>query len=127
MCGGEADPGEAIIGKKYTVDKSDPAKRKSKRGKKKASRRAGAGADDDQPQGFEDDEGRPDNDHDFAYDPELELGFPEEQREFQSKPCLEGVEDIYTEKANVKKRDKSGAHGAFSGDADFGAPETADE
>ncbi|CAI2384190.1 unnamed protein product [Moneuplotes crassus] len=63
---------------------------------------------------------------DFAPDPELDQGFPEDKVEFSTKPCLEGIEDDYTKDKEVKrfkKKKGNGVEEAYEGDSDFAEPE----
>mmetsp|Transcript_9666 Transcript_9666/g.8511 ORF Transcript_9666/g.8511 Transcript_9666/m.8511 type:complete len:133 (-) Transcript_9666:48-446(-) len=64
----------------------------------------------------------------FLPDPELDQGFPEDKVEYETTPCLAGVEDEYTKNVKNKNRKKkkgkkNGVEEAFEGDADFGEPE----
>uniref|UniRef100_A0A7S3KBI5 Uncharacterized protein n=1 Tax=Euplotes crassus TaxID=5936 RepID=A0A7S3KBI5_EUPCR len=58
----------------------------------------------------------------YAPDLELEQGFPDAKTSYQSKPCLEGVEDEYTQADRaklLKNKLRNGMQDAFGGDADF--------
>ena len=120
MCGGEADEHDTKVGHNYKVDKSDPAK------KKKKTRKAGKGAEmqSDNP-GFDAETNGVSEamrNSEFAPEPELEQGFPEDKVEYGTKPCLEDVDDEYTaeDKARrLKKKQTNGVEEAYEGDADF--------
>ena len=59
---------------------------------------------------------------DFAPDIELEQGFPDKKTSYSTKPCLEDVQDKYTEadKARaIHKKLQNGMQDAFGGDKDF--------
>ena len=117
MCGGERDGDEAVIGVSYKVDKSDPTKKKKKKGSKGAASPGVGATFDDQ-----NEVSAAVRNSEFAPDPELEQGFPEDKVEYETKPCLEDVDDKYTQddKARrLKKKDRTGASEAFQGDRDF--------
>ena len=119
MWAGETDKNEATVGINFKVDKTDPTKKAAKNRKSNAK---GAGASPDSGnQGFSE-EGTAVKNSEFAADPELEQGFPEDKVEYTTSPCLKDIDDKYTEadKARaLKKKDRSGAADAFSGDKDF--------
>uniref|UniRef100_A0A7S3J176 Uncharacterized protein n=1 Tax=Euplotes harpa TaxID=151035 RepID=A0A7S3J176_9SPIT len=125
MCAGEADSNEAVVGSKFKVDKTDPSKKATKNKK-----RAAKGAENN-PGGamtFGDESGVATavKNSEFAPDPELEQGFPEDKVEYGTTPCLDDVEDKYTKEdkaRTLKKKDRSGASDAFQGDKDFAAVE----
>ena len=112
------------------VDKRDPS---TKRKKTKRKAKKGAEVEDGQ-LGFEEEQKDPVSvmfkDSEFAPDPELMQGFPEDKVEFSTTPCLEDVNDEYTQqdKARIlKKKDKSGAADAYIGSNDFAEKEVVEE
>ena len=124
MCGGEGD--NANVGHNYKVDRSDPTKKK----KKKTNKGKGAGMADGNTQGFNEEVSEAVKNSEFAPDPELEQGFPEDKVEYTTKPCLADVEDEYTQQdkaRTLKKKDRTGAGEAFQGDADFAKIERVSE
>ena len=118
MCAGESDRGETVVGANFKVDKTDPSKKAAKNKRKNAK---GAGAGDDNARGFSEGSNAVKN-SEFAPDPELEQGFPEDKVEYTTSPCLADIDDKYTQEDKaraLKKKDRSGAADAFSGDKDF--------
>ena len=107
--GGESD-NNSLVSANFKVNREDPAKARKN---KKSGRGVGASYEDN---------GRGGASTDFNPDPELEQPFPERQVEYETKPCLGDMRDQYTEdeKArSLRRKDRSGAQGAYSGDRDF--------
>ena len=122
MCGGEANDQDVNVGRNYKSDRRDPARKQKKKTAKRgkgAEMGAEPGAESKQfSEGVRNSE--------FAPDPELEQGFPEDRVEYGTTPCLEDVDDEYTKEdkaRRLKKKQTNGVEEAFDGDADFAEPE----
>ena len=129
MCvSGEDEQGSFDLKKDYKVDRTDPSRKRAK-----VVKRTGAGTgitSASQSQGFE-----MENEvafavkkSEFAEDPELEQGFPEENLEYVTSPWLDDVNDEYTRQDKdrvLKKKDKSGAQDAMYVSPEFAEVEEA--
>ena len=111
----------------YKVDSKDPTKKKKKRAG------AGAGVGSGAAEGgavIEDDGGETGGYSlagcNYVEDPELLVGFPDEEQEYETSNCLQGINDdfIKTEKARkLKAKKKGGMKNVMYGDEDFDAEE----